>query len=69
VTWLGWRRERREEKRREEKRRETGGKDEAVIMERRAMSTWAGETASIWGTSLGRSPGRQLEELIRGYPQ
>jgi hypothetical protein len=31
------------------------------------MSLWPGETASIWGTLLGRQPGQQLEKYLRGY--
>ena len=42
-----WRRARREER--------PGDKEEA-------LSTWPGDTASIWGTLLGRQPGQQLEE-------
>jgi hypothetical protein len=32
------------------------------------MSTYAGETASIWGAALGRQPGELSEKQIRGHP-
>jgi hypothetical protein len=50
VTWLG------REKRGEGERR--GGRRKW----RWTVSMWLGETASIWGTLLGREPGQQLLE-------
>ena len=54
MTWL-------EEERpweKEEDKREGGSGHEG----KGAMSTWPGETASIWGTPPGRYLGLQLEE-------
>ena len=50
VTWL-------EERDKGEERR---GEEEA--RGRWTMSTQSGETASTWGTALGRQPGLQLED-------
>ena len=58
MTWLGWRAEERKEEKRghevELEEEEEWRREESFHERRGTMTTWPRETASIWGTLLGR---------------
>jgi hypothetical protein len=59
VNWLGVENSKKTEEQWERRRHHEG---------RWIMNSWAGATASIWVTLLGREPSQQLEKYIRSYP-